>query len=443
MTAAPQHPERPGFFRRFPRNFWVVILMEFFERGSYYGVMSVLAVYLGDTARGGVLGLPEHSVGSLLGIITPMLYLLPILSGALAERFGYRRMLMIAFTLLATGYALIPMATGETAVFAALVVMALGAGTFKPIPSGSIARITTPSNSTQAFGIFYWTINLGAFLVPLFLVGWLKAINWTYVFLMASVGTGLMLLPVIALFKEPPRPENRKSLGEVLAGAALVLRDWRFVLMIVIYSGFWILYFQMFHTVLWYLKDYVDMAPVESVVNGALALVGITMAFKFDVEHVTVINAGTIILLQLVVSRLVANTRALPTMVVGIAMATCGMGLLAFSSHAAFFILGIFVFSVGEMTTHPKFISYVGLIAPDDKKALYMGYMFLYGVLGSSIGGFIGGYGYEHFVKQNNDPQTLWLLFACIGVATIVGLLVFDRFVAPANAQGKARENAA
>jgi dipeptide/tripeptide permease len=372
-----------------------------------------------------------------------MLYLLPILSGALAERFGYRRMLMIAFTLLATGYALIPMATGETAVFAALVVMALGAGTFKPIPSGSIARITTPSNSTQAFGIFYWTINLGAFLVPLFLVGWLKAINWTYVFLMASVGTGLMLLPVIALFKEPPRPENRKSLGEVLAGAALVLRDWRFVLMIVIYSGFWILYFQMFHTVLWYLKDYVDMAPVESVVNGALALVGITMAFKFDVEHVTVINAGTIILLQLVVSRLVANTRALPTMVVGIAMATCGMGLLAFSSHAAFFILGIFVFSVGEMTTHPKFISYVGLIAPDDKKALYMGYMFLYGVLGSSIGGFIGGYGYEHFVKQNNDPQTLWLLFACIGVATIVGLLVFDRFVAPANAQGKARENAA
>jgi dipeptide/tripeptide permease len=440
MTAAPARSDRPGFFRRFPRNFWVVILMEFFERGSYYGVMSVLAVYLGDTARGGVLGLPEHSVGSLLGIITPMLYLLPILSGALAERFGYRRMLMIAFTLLATGYALIPMATGETAVFAALVVMALGAGTFKPIPSGSIARITDESNSTQAFGIFYWTINLGAFLVPLFLVGWLKAISWTYVFLMASVGTGLMLLPVIALFKEPPRPENRKSLGEVLAGAALVLRDWRFVLMIVIYSGFWILYFQMFHTVLWYLKDYVDMAPVESVVNGALALVGITMAFKFDVEHVTVINAGTIILLQLVVSRLVANTRALPTMVVGIAMATCGMGLLAFSSHAAFFILGIFVFSVGEMTTHPKFISYVGLIAPDDKKALYMGYMFLYGVLGSSIGGFIGGYGYEHFVKRNNDPQTLWLLFACIGVATIVGLLVFDRFVAPAKAQGKARE---
>jgi MFS family permease len=125
-------------------------------------------------------------------------------------------------------------------------------------------------------------------------------------------------------------------------------------------------------------------------------------------------------------------------MVVGVAMATCGMGILAFSSHAGFFILGIFVFSVGEMTTHPKFISYNGLIAPDDKKALYMGYMFLYGVLGSSIGGFVGGYGYEHFVKERNDPQTLWLLFSAIGAATIVGLLLFDRFVAPAKVSASA-----
>ncbi len=440
MTAAP---ERKGFFRRFPGNFWVVILMEFFERGSYYGVMSVLALYLGDTARGGVLGLPEHSVGSLLGIITPMLYFLPILSGALAERFGYRRMLVVAFALLATGYACIPLAGDEATVFAALLVMALGAGTFKPIPSGTIARVTDASNSTQAFGIFYWTINLGAFLVPLFLVGYLKAISWDYVFVMAACGTGLMLLPVLALFREPPKPENRKSIGEVLAGAALVLRDWRFVLMIVIYSGFWILYFQMFHTVLWYLKDFVDMAPVEAVINGLLSAVGVGIAFRFDVEHVTVINAGTIILLQLVVSRLVANTRALPTMVAGIALATCGMGLLAFSSQAWFFLAGIFVFSIGEMTTHPKFISYVGLIAPDDKKALYMGYMFLYGVLGSSIGGFVGGYGYELFVKQRNDPQTLWLLFSGIGVATICGLLLFDRFAAPAKAGARAGQAAA
>ncbi|MCP4223811.1 MAG: MFS transporter, partial [Actinomycetia bacterium] len=182
------------------------------------------------------------------------------------------------------------------------------------------------------------------------------------------------------------------------------------------YSWFWILYFQMFHTVLWYLKDHIDMAPVEAVINGAAAVVGVGLDFRFDVEHVTVINAGTIILLQFVVSKLVARRAALPTMVTGIAMGTVGMAMLAVSTHAWVFLAGIIIFSIGEMTTHPKFISYIGLIAPKDKVALYMGYSFLYGVLGSSIGGVIGGYGYERFVKQQHQPEILWLIFAAIGL---------------------------
>jgi MFS family permease len=173
------------------------------------------------------------------------------------------------------------------------------------------------------------------------------------------------------------------------------------------------------------------MAPVEGVVNGVLAAVGSGAKFTFDVEHVTVLNAGTIILLQLAVSKLVAKTPPLPTMIAGITLGTAGMGLLAFSDTAWIFIAGVFVFSIGEMTTHPKFISYVGLIAPKDKVALYMGYMFLYGVIGSSVGGLIGGYGYEYFVKELHQPRLLWLLFCGIGVATIAGLLLYNRFVAP------------
>ncbi|MBM4387934.1 MAG: MFS transporter, partial [Deltaproteobacteria bacterium] len=310
---------------------------------------------------------------------------------------------------------------------ASLLVMALGAGAFKPIPSGTIARITTKENSTLGFGIFYWSINLGAFIFPLFLVNWLKGIDWLFVFLLSGACTGLMIFVALLFYKEPPKPESVKKLREVLVGAVTVLRDYKFVLMIFIYSGFWILYFQMFHTVLWYLKDFVDMAPVEGVVNGIAGIFGGGFAFKFDVEHVTVLNAGTIILLQLIVSRIVSKTRALPTMITGISLGTIGMVCLALSSYSWVFILGIVVFSIGEMTTHPKFISYVGQIAPEDKKALYMGYAFLYGVIGSSVGGLIGGYGYEFFVKQRGEPQVLWLLFSGIGLATIIGLLLFDR----------------
>lgn len=417
----------------FPKNFWTVIVMEFFERGSYYGVRSILSVYLVMTVAEGGLGFSKSSVGIITSTFQPMLYLLPIIAGAIADRFGYRKTLMFAFVVMSLGYLLTSMMTSYSMVFAALILMVVGAGTFKPIISGTIARVTDKSNSTLAFGIFYWTINLGAFLFPLILVPILKQYSYSYVFIMAAVGTGWLLILNFLVYKEPQKPENTKSLPIVLKEAFLVLKDFRFILMIVIYSGFWILYFQQFDSVLWYFKDYVDKTPINNAVNGFLSLFMSNPNWKFDVEHVTVINAGTIILLQIFVSNIVKNKKALPTMITGIAIGTIGVGILAISTHPFVFIAGIFIFSVGEMTAHPKFISYVGLIAPEDKKAVYLGYSFLYGVLGSGIGGILGASLYVHFVDNLKNPTMLWLTFASIGVATIIGLLLYNKYLAPKN----------
>ncbi len=695
--------KKRGVVRSFPGMFWLVILFEFFERGSYYGVMSILSVYLTDK-----LGFPKENVGLIKGTIQPLLYFLPIITGALADRFGYRRVLLLAFTLLGGGYLLTSQVTSYTAVFLALCVMGLGAGAFKPIISGSIARSTDESNSTVGFGIYYWSINLGAFLFPLILVPILKStVGWSWVIVAAAVGTGAMILPTLFFFKEPPQdPSTEKkqadliqtladafeiiyspvilavrraasssavrvvvvTLGVVLAGLgawrylapavavgaapgtafdlaggpvevrverdmtapepwavswegeperpvlvvhkpetvvdepapvlealrgrvgtgeelaallgtaaqpprirmqrdasvgsfevssgtsgetlvrvapgfegpaeplvsalrripelaflpsatvddllarsskrpfllafiALVLwaagiatvvqpkyresdkgsrsgivlaavgiglaivwflpglsgfarivssviyvtvpaiflmdledlgrfRDhWRFLLLIFIYSGFWVLYFQMFDSVLWYVKAYVDASSLNHAVNGVLASLGIGLNWRFDVEHVTVINAGTIILLQLLISAIVRRTKALPTMIAGIFMGTVGMAILAISTDIWVFMVGIVIFSIGEMTAHPKLISYIGLIAPRDRVATYMGYIFLYGVIGSSIGGVLGANLYVHYVDRLNQPRTLWLIFSMIGVITIVGLLLYSKLV--------------
>lgn len=426
---AEQLKSKQGF-RSFPGNFWTVIVMEFFERGSYYGVMSVLSVYLILSPSDGGLGFTKESVGVIKSTITPLLYFLPILAGAIADRFGYRRVLMFAFTLLSAGYFFTSMSTSYGIVFLSLIVMAVGAGFFKPIISGTIARVTDGANSSLGFGIYYWSINLGAFLFPLFLIPFLKDISWSYIFIMASVGTGSMLLLNIFVYKEPPKPEIAKPLSQVFKDIALVLKDYRFVVMVVIYSGFWILYFQMYDTVLWYLTEHVDMTPVNNTVNSFLSLFMQNPSWEFEAEHVTVINAAVIIALQLVVSAMVKNSPALPTMIVGIILGTIGMAILAISSYAWVFIAGLMIFTLGEMTAHPKFISYVGLIAPADKKALYLGYSFLYGVIGSGIGGILGATMYVHFVDNLNRPGLLWLIFSMIGVVTIIGLLLYNRFLA-------------
>ena len=153
-----QVEKKKAGFSSFTKNYWVVIMMEFFERGSYYGMMSILSVYMTDQ-----LNFTKESVGVIKGTIQPLLYILPILAGALGDRFGYRKTLTFAFIFLGLGYFLTSQATEYALVFASLVILGIGAGAFKPMISGTIARETNESNSTLGFGIFYWSINLGAF----------------------------------------------------------------------------------------------------------------------------------------------------------------------------------------------------------------------------------------------------------------------------------------
>ncbi|HON54593.1 MAG TPA: MFS transporter [Bacteroidales bacterium] len=418
-------------FRSFPRNFWTAVTMEFLERGAYYSVMSILSVYLILSPETGGLGFTKEQAGAVLGIIPPLLYFLPIVAGAIAERYGYRRVLFFAFVCIVAGYLFTGLSHTYALVLLSLVVLALGAGFFKPVISGTIARSTNDKNSSLGFGIYYWSINLGAFLFPLILVPILKSISYSYVFYMASILGLILILLNLFIYREPEKAVSDKSLSQVLKEMVLVIKDWKFLLMILLYSGFWILYFQMYGTVLWYVKDYMDMTPVNHVVNSFLSIFVENPSWKFDVEHVTVINAGVIILLQLVVSNLVKNWPALPTMIMGIGFGTIGMAILSLSTSPWVFICGIMTFTLGEMTTHPKFISYIGMIAPSDKKALYLGYSFLYGVIGSSIGGFLGSRLYVKYVDNMGNPSALWLIFSCIGIFSIISLLLYNKFLTP------------
>ena len=415
----------------FPKNFWIVIIMEFLERGAYYSVLSVLATFLVLNPSQGGLGFSKEAAGAISGTIQPLLYFLPILAGALADRYGYRRFLMFAFCFMVIGYGLTGMASAYIVVFGTLIIMALGAGIFKPIITGTIARSTDESNSSLGFGIFYWTVNLGACLFPLILVPYLKSFSYSYIFYMASGIAILLLLINILIYREPSRPRTTKKVSLILSEMVMVIKDWRFILMIALYSGFWILYFQIYGSVQWYLKFHLDMTPVNKAVNALLSLFVTNPQWAFDVEHITAFTAGMIICLQLIISALIRKTKPLPTMITGLGLGTIGFAVWIISSHAWVFMLGLFIFTVGEMVAQPKYLSYIGQIAPADKKALYMGYSFLYGVIGSGVGGFLGAYLYVHFVDNLNRPSLLWLTLCSLGVVSMVGLWAYDRWIKP------------
>jgi POT family proton-dependent oligopeptide transporter len=421
-----------------PATFWLANLMEFFERGAYYGLNAVLAVYLAEHLKFSV-----ESVGFLQGFVYALTYITPIAGGALAERLGYRKMLMVAFSLLTVGYLAAGNFTAYGAVFVSLLVMGTGSGLFKPIISGTIARTTTKETSGFGFGVYYWCINVGAFIAP-FIINVLKGISWRYVFLNSAAWCALMLIPTVFFFKDPEKPQSAKTARQVAAEALTVLGDSRFMLMILIYSGFWVLYFQTFGPALWFVRDFVNRDVVTQWMSG----IPVLKFFVFDAEFVTIVNAGVIIALVLVVSRICKNLRPIPVIASGIGIGALGFVILAFSHGPWMFILGIAVFSIGEMTAHPKYYSYIGLVAPKDRVAVYMGYAFLYGVVGSLFGSNFGAVMYHKILTpvipagdalRSGVPlgpgaiagiRTFWLIFVCLGVLCLVGMLFYNRFFA-------------
>jgi hypothetical protein len=121
-------------------------------------------------------------------------------------------------------------------------------------------------------------------------------------------------------------------------------------------------------------------------------------------------------------------------MVTGMSIGAAGFALLAFSTNAWVFIAGIALFSIGEMTAHPKYYSFIGLVAPADRKAVYMGYAFLYGVFGSLLGSNLGAFMYARIVEPalhtpaiHGRSMLFFGLFAVLDVCAALGMVAFFR----------------
>jgi MFS family permease len=132
-----------------------------------------------------------------------------------------------------------------------------------------------------------------------------------------------------------------------------------------------------------------------------------------------------------VVNFIVKRFKPLPTMIGGILLGSAGFLCLAMSQYAWIFILGIVIFSIGEMTCHPKYYSYIGIVAPQESKATYMGYAFLYGVIGSLVGSNVGGEMYYRILAPlkgrtdiSSNLRNFWLIFAVLGIVTMLLLVV-------------------
>src|SRR6202048_1868375 len=272
----------------FERPFWVANISEIFERLSYYGSFSSLAVYLNEK-----LNFSTQQTGTLTGIFGGMVWFLAIFGGAVADRLGFRRALSLAYLILAAAYFLIGsvgaswLAPIRNAVPLGLfvgfilILPALGVSLVKPCVVGTTARASKENVRSIGYSIYYTMVNIGGAAGP-YVADWAhQKLGIEKVFRVSALSVFAMFFLVLLLFREPKRVtgEPLPSIRNTLRNFLVVVSNPRFMLFLLVFTGYWIVFWQQYISLPGYVHAYIDPnARVERIlITDAAAVIALTL----------------------------------------------------------------------------------------------------------------------------------------------------------------------
>jgi len=404
----------------FEPAFWVANITELFERLAYYAQAAVLAIFLHES-----LHLSTEQTGTLMGAFGFVVWFLPILGGSLADRFGFRRSLAIAYLSLAAGYFLMGSLTAGWmaplrqavplywVVLIVLMVPALGPSIVKPCVAGTTARASSESVRSIGYSIYYTLVNIGGTLAPIVAYLVRRSLGIENVFRVSALFVLLMCFATLIFYKEPTRSGEQAvpTLWAALRNMLVVLSNLRFLAFLLIFSGFWIIFWQEFIALPLFLRGYIDP--------------------NAKVDLLLSVDPATVIAFQIVVSYF---TRKIPTftaMTLGILIASFSWVILALHASTGFVIAALFVLALGEITQSARYYEYVSRLAPPGQQGTYMGYSFLPVAIGYLVGGKLGGYLVHYFGEVLHRPEQMWWAVSAIGFATALLMWVYNIVVKP------------
>ncbi len=394
----------------FAPTFWIANTLELFERLAYYGAKAVLTVYLAEK-----VGLNEEA-GKLAGTFNAVLYFLPALAGVFVDKYGFKRTLMACFAFFCVGYALIGfagMAYGQEIVQAigkkpyvitVLLFTAIGGSLIKPCIVGTVAKTSKPETRALGFSIYYTLVNFGGAIGPIIAYHVRKDLGIEFVLVMSSITSFFLFLGAWFFFREPEgEVTEQKTFGTVLGDMILVFTNLKFMVFLLIFSGFWMMFWQIFYLLPFYAKDILN----------------------FDAfEYLETVDAWTIILITIPVTALVRKWKSISAITVGLGLASISWIIIGAGGSITATIVGIMFFALGEAIQAPRFYEYVSAIAPKDQIGTFMGFAFLPIAAGSITAGYLSDWLRGEYMQSN--PAMMWYTLSMIGLTSTVLLVLFN-----------------
>ena len=404
----------------FERSFWVANVSEIFERLAYYGSFASLANYLRET-----LSFPTQQTGTLTGIFGGMVWFLAIFGGAVADKLGFRRALSLAYLILTAAYFLLgsigapwlaPVRNAvplELFVGCILILPALGISLVKPSVVGTTARASKENVRSLGYSIYYTMVNIGGATGPLAASLARRHLGAGKIFYVAAFVVGLMFIGVLLFFREPKRAGDTPvpSVGETLRNFATVMSNPKFMIFLLIFTGYWIVFWQQWIMLPVYLHKYVSQ--------------------DIDVELVLVTDGIVVITCTILVNYALRKMAAFSAIVLGTLVTSLCWLVLVWRPSMWGAVAAIVVLAIGEMIQQPRYYEYISKLAPPGQQGTYMGFAFLPLGIGSLIGGWFGGKMLHYFGEEMGKPQYAWYAIVIVGLATTMMLWIYDRIVRP------------
>jgi dipeptide/tripeptide permease len=411
--------------------FWVANSIEVLERFSYYGIYVGFGIYME------YLGYSKSQLGIVQSIFLLFSYVIPVISGTFADRFGFKKVLITSYLAYLPSILLLIITKSFSGIALTMLFIGFAAGIFKPLVSATVRAVTDSTNKTLGFGIFYAMVNVGASFGPI-VAGKLRAISWNYAFLAAAIGIGVMLLVTIFFYKEPKREIEGITLAQKFKDMGVALSDLKFLFFLIILGlFFWLPFWSFFNVLAIYIDTNLDTASlykaIESVFGAGFASI-FSHVDKDGTRRVlgeTISQTGyLIIILQVFISKTFKDIRPMPSFLFGLFILGVGYVFvgLAKISYPSFVFLGIALASIGEMISSPRIQEYITWIAPKEKAGLYMGSNFLAVGIGGALSGVTYTSLYGHF-SDINHPEYVWYAIAANIILGILVLFIFTKVV--------------
>ena len=423
----------------FERPFWVANISEIFERLSYYAAFASLARYLHEG-----LELPVESATSLAGLFGGAVWFLAIFGGTVADRMGFRRALSLAYLILTCAYFLMGslgaqwMAGIRHAVpivplaFVVLLLPAFGIALVKPCVVGTTARASKENVRSVGYSIYYTLVNIGSTAGPYVASTVRKHLAVEKTFIVSSISVLLMFFAVLIFFKEPRREAGQEvpSLGKVLHNFGTVLTNWRFMLFLLIFSGYWIVFWQQYIILPIYIHDYISTtADTElTLIADPLTVIAFTMVFSILTQKVRAFTA-------VIVGTLISALAWIAVIVIPAGAMTFHLGESEIWGGA---VVALIILAIGEITQSPRYYEYISRLAPPGQQGTYMGFAFLPIGIGSLIAGKFAGFLLHKYGEVQHQPKMIWWIVVAVGVGTGVLLWIYDRTILPKEVAVKA-----